>query len=44
MFRDMPVSTIFQASGHSNVETTEVYLAEFDNEVIDKYNEIIIGS
>ena len=43
-YKDVPVSIISQALGHSNLETTEIYLAEFDNEVMDKYNEKIIGS
>lgn len=42
-FKDVPVPVISQALGHSNVEITEVYLAEFNNDVMDKYNEIILG-
>ncbi len=42
-FKDVPVSVISQALGHTNLETTETYLAEFDNEILDRYNEDIIG-
>ncbi|MCB0522252.1 MAG: site-specific integrase [Saprospiraceae bacterium] len=42
-YKDVPVSVISQALGHTDLKTTEVYLAEFDDEVMDKYNEIIIG-
>ena len=42
-FKDVPVSVISQALGHTNLETTETYLAEFDNAVLDEYNEKIIG-
>ncbi|MEO1263024.1 MAG: site-specific integrase [Bacteroidota bacterium] len=42
-FKDVPVSIISQALGHSNTETTEVYLAEFSNDIMDKYNEEIIN-
>ncbi|MCB0525811.1 MAG: site-specific integrase, partial [Saprospiraceae bacterium] len=42
-FKDVPVSVISQALGHTNLETTETYLAEFDNAVLDDYNELIIN-
>ena len=42
-FKDVPVSVISQALGHTNLETTETYLAEFDNAVLDEYNEKIVG-
>lgn len=42
-FKDVPVSVISQALGHTNLETTETYLAEFDNAVLDEYNELIIN-
>lgn len=42
-FKDVPVSVISQALGHSNTETTEIYLSEFDNDILDQYNEVIVG-
>ena len=42
-FKDVPVSVISQALGHTNLETTETYLAEFDIAVLDDYNELIIN-
>ena len=42
-FKDVPIAVISQALGHSNTETTEIYLSEFDNEVLDRYNEEIVG-
>lgn len=42
-FKDVPVSVISQALGHSNTETTEIYLSEFDNDILDRYNEVIVG-
>ncbi|MEO1261734.1 MAG: site-specific integrase [Bacteroidota bacterium] len=42
-YKDVPIPVISQALGHSNLETTEVYLAEFDNETMDRYNAEIIG-
>lgn len=41
-FKNVPVSVIAQALGHSDVKTTETYLASFDNETMDKYNELVI--
>lgn len=41
-FKDVPISVISQALGHSNAETTEIYLAEFGNDIMDKYNEQIV--
>ena len=41
--KGIPVPIISQALGHSDLKTTEVYLAEFDNDLMDKYNEKIIG-
>ena len=41
-FKDVPIQVISQALGHTNLETTEVYLEEFDNEVLDEYNDMII--
>ena len=42
-FKDVPIPVISQALGHANLEITETYLVEFDNEVLDRYNEEIIG-
>lgn len=42
-FKGVPVPIISQALGHESLDTTETYLAEFDDEVMDKYNEMIIG-
>jgi len=42
-FKDVPVSVISQALGHSNTETTEIYLSEFDNEILARYNEVVVG-
>lgn len=42
-FKGVPVSIISQALGHESLDTTETYLAEFDDEVMDRYNEMIIG-
>ncbi len=41
--KGIPVPIISQALGHSDLKTTEVYLAEFDNDLMDRYNEEIIG-
>ena len=43
-FKNVPISVISQALGHSNLQTTEIYLAEFDNDVLDRYNDEIIGN
>jgi integrase/recombinase XerD len=42
-FKGVPVPIISQALGHESLDTTETYLAEFDDDVMDKYNEMIIG-
>ncbi len=42
-FKGVPVPIISQALGHESLDTTETYLAEFDDEVMDGYNEMIIG-
>jgi integrase/recombinase XerD len=42
--KQVPIAVISQALGHSDLKTTEIYLAGFDNEVLDSYNEQIIGS
>ena len=44
-FKDVPVPIISQALGHrhSNMETTETYLSQFDDDVMDAYNDLVIG-
>ena len=41
--KGIPVPVISKALGHSDLKTTEVYLAEIDNEVLDKYHREMLG-
>lgn len=42
-YKDVPISIISQALGHSDLKTTEIYLAAFSDDVMDKYNEMVVG-
>ena len=41
--KNVPLSVISQSLGHKDQKTTAIYLAQFGNDVMDKYNELIIG-
>ena len=40
---NIPISVISQGYGHEKEKTTEIYLASFEHDVIDKANELITG-
>ncbi len=42
-YKDVPIAVISQALGHSDMKTTETYLAAFEDDTMDAYNEMIIG-
>lgn len=42
-FKGVPVAAISDALGHSDVKTTQIYLDQFDNNIMDAYNEFIIS-
>lgn len=42
-FKDVPIAVISQALGHSDLKTTEIYLSAFSDDVMDEYNEMIVG-
>jgi integrase len=41
--KGIPVPVISQALGHEDSKTTEIYLAQFDHETMDAFNEQIIN-
>lgn len=41
--KGVPTAIISEALGHETEQITQVYLDSFENEVIDKYHQIIIG-
>lgn len=41
--KNVPLKVISQALGHTDPKTTEIYLSEFDNDLMDQYNDFIIG-
>ncbi len=41
--RNVPLAVISEGMGHTNERTTRIYLASFDNSVIDKANELVVG-
>ena len=41
--KGVPTAIISEGLGHTNEQTTQVYLDSFDKEVMDEYNESIIG-
>ncbi len=38
----VPISVISESLGHSTEKTTQIYLDSFENDVVDKYHEMII--
>lgn len=40
---NVPISVISEGLGHEDIKTTQIYLDSFDDDVIDKANELIIG-
>lgn len=42
-FKDVPIPVISQALGHEDTKTTQIYLAQFGDETMDKFNEMIIS-
>lgn len=41
-FKGVPISVISQSLGHSDSKVTEVYMAEFSNETMDGYNDMVL--
>jgi integrase/recombinase XerD len=41
---NVPISVISEGLGHEDIKTTQIYLDSFDDDVIDKANELIIGT
>ncbi len=41
--KNVPVAVISEALGHETIEMTQTYLAEFETDVLDRYNEVIIA-
>ena len=41
-YKGIPTAIISEALGHSSEETTQIYLDSFENEVLDKYHQLII--
>lgn len=41
--KNVPLTVISQALGHNNPKTTEIYLSAFNDDTMDRYNEMIIG-
>lgn len=41
--KNVPLSVISQSLGHKDQKTTAIYLAQFGNDVMDSYNDMIIG-
>ena len=41
--KDVPLSIISQSLGHKDQKTTAIYLAQFGSDVMDKYNDFIVG-
>lgn len=40
---NVPISVISEGLGHEDIKTTQIYLDSFDDDVIDKANELIIS-
>jgi site-specific recombinase XerD len=40
---NVPISVISEGLGHEDIKTTQIYLDSFDDSVIDKANQLIIG-
>ncbi|MEI2696102.1 MAG: tyrosine-type recombinase/integrase [Saprospiraceae bacterium] len=38
----VPTAIISEALGHATEKTTQIYLDSFDNEIVDKYHDMII--
>lgn len=41
--KKVPLTVISQALGHNDPKTTEIYLSAFNDDIMDDYNEMIIG-
>lgn len=41
--KDMPVALISEGLGHSDLKTTQIYLASFDDDALDDANAAIVG-
>lgn len=41
--KNVPLSVISQSLGHKDQKTTAIYLAQFGNDVMDRYNDLIVG-
>lgn len=41
--KNMPVALISEGLGHSDLKTTQIYLASFDDDALDDANEAIVG-
>lgn len=44
MMKEVPIKVISTMLGHSNLKTTEIYLKSLPSNVLDDYNEKILGS
>ena len=42
--KQIPIPVISALLGHENLQTTEIYLTGFDSDVMDKFNEQIVGA
>jgi integrase len=40
---NVPISVISEGLGHEDIKTTQIYLDSFDDEVLDKANQMITG-
>ncbi|MBK8875505.1 MAG: hypothetical protein IPN13_16950 [Bacteroidetes bacterium] len=43
MLQEVPVNAISSMLGHSSLKTTQVYLKSLPSNILDDYNEKIIG-
>ncbi len=43
MMKDVPINAISSMLGHSSLKTTQIYLKSLPNNIVDDYNDKIMG-